>query len=342
LGKGDEDGFEFNDVPCDEIKFFFFDYTSKHVLDGTIPVTPDDKFTFNLAEVAKRANVLQTLNGVTGYLVFVTMAGFEGKDANFIMAADAFLSLGEATTEIPVLGLADGADGPAGLTNSNNCVRDGRWVDCSPIISGTRLTTGDGVPNNTEVLVDVEIFPRSYYWRHHSNPYYQNVFVSWLDNNYGWEVPIDVFDDSEKALSWTIPMPYELNALVVVPDGQVPKCPKKPDTEDKANIHNIWCWLDGSIDFTTLPEPGYPRDFGFVRMYLPEGKDTGPGKGATSAGAFFNMVLVADFGPVCGSYTDCAAADPPPVEVTDHTVSMFTLLGHDVGKLVYGAAPSAD
>ncbi|RMD67943.1 MAG: hypothetical protein D6819_10565, partial [Gammaproteobacteria bacterium] len=127
------------DTPCDLIHWYFFDYTSKHMLNQTLLVTPDDKLLFDWRSSIEEKG-REDLDGVIGYLVFTTDASARGEAANFAMAGDAFLTVGFDHAWIPVLPMTDGNDAQEpGPSPDNNCVTGGNNIPkCSPIVAGTR------------------------------------------------------------------------------------------------------------------------------------------------------------------------------------------------------------
>lgn len=315
-GKGNGD-LEFNDVPCDEVHWAFFDATSKHIKNSTFPVTPDDKFVFSLAK-----HLEGTYQGVPGYLVFLTEKAMSGEAANFIMAADAILRVFETETEIPVFGLADGNDGPpptgsgGKITRTNNVVvgLDGKTIQLSPTVTGTRLNDGSGNPGLVDV--DVQYFPRKWY---------TNVFVTWLDDNYSEykSVMSNIFDDDQNDDSYLWPLDCELNINVF------------DDNEYTFKRFTQIFWGGDALDcvrfMDQIPYPGPDKGYkpGFVRFHLPQ---VGPaGDGATAAGIFLNLVFSSWY-PVM----DGKIAPDNSVACTGSCYwapgSVTTFLGKDVGK----------
>ncbi|RMD69139.1 MAG: hypothetical protein D6819_07725 [Gammaproteobacteria bacterium] len=305
--------------PCDRVHWYFFDYQSRHLLDGIEFVTPDDKLVFDWRSKATESG--KALDGEIGYLVFTTEAGANGKAANFAMAGDAFLTLGIGHTPIPVLPMSDGDDAvEPGPSPANNCISGGDDIPrCSPIISGTRLSNGDGADR---VLVDLELFPRKFLLNLDQPElelkFALNALVVWLDHNYGTDnivpeyngITVEAFDEDENACSDTIPLPNELNVALVFPDITLNDntLPFPPPEVTEQLFQGTPLSLINLC--THNAEVGRGR-FGFVRYNLPEGEDVAGRGGATSAGVFFNIVFAAhqQFG-----------------------IGLSTQLGHDVGK----------
>lgn len=213
------------------IHWTFMDSRSRHVLNGEFPVTADDVAVFDWQDIV---NANGQLSGVTGYLVFQTLAGFNGEDANFSFFADAYFTTGAndpdnfnddywSSVNIPALPLADGADtGQTAPSLSNNIIVGGTSLNTqvSPLVSGIRTSIVDATAQWT--VVDLELANSI------NQPFgavaqdVGSLLVVWSDRNAtNWaSLGVDVFDDEEQRCSATLKLPNELN-LVWVPPASV-------------------------------------------------------------------------------------------------------------------------
>jgi hypothetical protein len=307
---GTQAGYGANNVA--NIYWNWYDEESNKILDGRIPVTPNQKLVISLRDLAATQGL--PLNGQAGYFAFTTDAGRQGQDGDFLMMGDAVFLTGptnpgvNTATSVPVLPMPDGMDGAPGdddfliPSNVNNCVSlpgpgpTAQQVDCSPITPGTRLSNGDA-DDLDQVVVDLELFPVRFA---------PQTLVVWQDRNYGvpggWSVPYEIYDDDEGACSGTINVPSELNLVPLNNLGS----PWPPGL-----VNTIWQGVDAASIADTCTPPSANR-FGFLRLFSPEGFNSVDVPGPNSAAVYFTIA-------------------------SESTVflpaSIHTWLGHDVGKL---------
>lgn len=323
------------------IHWTFMDSSSRHLLNGQFPVTADDVAVFDWQEIVE-ANA--QLSGVSGYLVFQTLAGFNGEDANFSFFADAYFTTGAngsgwddfwSSVNIPALPLADGADTTAAPTLNNNVVVGAATLDThvSPLVSGIRTSIVDAT--NQWSVVDLELANSTLQPFGQSSQVMGSLLVVWSDRNAtNWaNLGVDVFDADENRCSASISLPNELNLVWVPPVS-------KANGGGSGTGSNVFyntggpsflgnkidgsTATQGSLSYLCNPSAGgvLPASWaadrlngGFVKLRLPEPKAAGQTAVEASAAAAFTINL--NFG------TNSAA---------DFGWASETVLGHDRGK----------
>lgn len=331
------------------IHWTFMDSRSRHVLNGEFPVTADDVAVFDWHDIVTNNG---QLSGVTGYLVFQTLAGFNGEDANFSFFADAYFTTGVTNLEqpnqpidywgsvnIPALPLADGADaGQTVPSLSNNVVVGGTSLNTyvSPLVSGIRTSIVDATAQWS--VVDLEL------GKSQLQPFGQNsqdvgsLLVVWNDRNAtNWaSLGVDVFDNDENRCSATLKLPNELNLVWVPPLSVANDAPIGGGNEIFYNTGGP-SFLGQKIDGSSETQGSYSQlcdpngggvtplhsdtqsrlNGGFVKLRLPEPLAANQTAVEASAAAAFTINF--NFGDVSGG----APATANPSE---------TVLGHDRGK----------
>lgn len=130
------------------IHWFFFDDTSTHILDNTIPATADDFVPFDWAGIVVGAGAQAQCDGTTGYLVFSNVVATGGAAATFAMYGDAALVQGnwQSAAYIPVVPMADGADGGGALVAATNEVTYAAGIpaNLSPLSAGIPMDDDSG------------------------------------------------------------------------------------------------------------------------------------------------------------------------------------------------------
>jgi hypothetical protein len=226
-----------NDKKYANINWYWYNYLSQKVIDGTVKVTPDD-----VTELWA-SDLIPSYDGEDGYLVVATATpynteGVEG--APFSMFGEAAVIMSSCgskpapaddadaevcgadesydTVAIPVLGLTDGPDGDMTMpTKADNIKYSGvaGAPVVSPLVTGMRTSVSNGkLAANT--VFDLALAQEG------GRPYH----VIWLDQN-----RIDladilleacapgspgliggfIYDTEEKRNSWGGCLPYELN-----------------------------------------------------------------------------------------------------------------------------------
>lgn len=222
------------------IYWTLYNENSQKVEDGYCYVSPGDTVlwtTDNLVKIQQqlqRAGILSAgVQGVPdpvcgptnrtrfGYVVFETISGADGQDADFAFAADAAARIAPIMTgfaQLPALPMADGADplpAGSGLPVFQNEVITGTGtygdgfptspIRYSPISAGIRLTDADA--NALENVVTQMPL---------SGPASLNqmaLHVHWFPNNDPTRGSFgDIFDDMEGHCSHFTPLPRQLNA----------------------------------------------------------------------------------------------------------------------------------
>lgn len=222
------------------IYWALYNQRSVKVEDGTCDVSPGDAVLWSTdpavqaTQTAIRAGLLLTgiqdrpdpVCGPTnpprvGYVIFQTISGADGQDADFAFTADASMSLDGFASDVglPVVPLADGADplpdgsGYPGYKNEviaggvyNNTVASAP-VRYAPVTAGIRFHNGDGDLNEDRVTQ----MPVQGPWA--GNGMAAHVF--WFNlNQADRSAFIDLYDEHEGQCSFQIPLPDELNIYV--------------------------------------------------------------------------------------------------------------------------------
>ncbi len=187
-----------------------------------------------------------------GYVLFQTVAGADGQDADFAFAGDAVVMqdyLGEASAwSVPVIPMADGADfSPLDEPMiGNEVIAAATFGDgfplaqdpsrFAPVLSGIRMNNADGVANRLKTQMPL------------SGPAsgdQLSLHVHWFDRVNGNRNPgVVIWDDQQGFCSSAIPLPRELNLTLY-----------NNDTTVAANVAGNW---NNLIDAVTAPTPGNP------------------------------------------------------------------------------------
>ena len=307
-----------------DIHWFFFDHRSGHLLNGSIPVSPDLYFSFNWGDIVKARN--PSLIGEKGYLIFGTHKAqghaaadfsFFG-DAHLVFTPDSTRPLVKVAADIPVLPMNDGVDTPAQLasqrpTVDNQVIYDAAGIpsQASPLISGMRTNWSDGIQNVTSF--DLALSDRR-------SP---TLHVFWNDVNLGSRpghpgqpiigttVPpliggpgasYNVYDDNEVSCSGSIEFPDELNVVWVSP-------------KENQALGRSLRWVDHAFDLC-YPSSAANIHGGFVQYIINEWIDTNSNTPESSAVAFSITLTEPSSGAIF-------SIDTP---------TMHTVLGHERGK----------
>ncbi len=198
--------------------WFFFDASSKHIIDQTGVLTPNDVDTINWATTAAALAGTQ-LSNVPGYMVITTNAPVGATPpgsvaANFVMFGDATMHFNFAIGEyayIPVMAMADGIDGDfANVPMLGDEVLydaiSGVPSQVSPVVTGIRMNNGDGDGIDT-VAFDMVIGARSSA---------ETLQVLWFDRNGSGTANVVVYDHDENSCSSSIDINMELNLVLLV------------------------------------------------------------------------------------------------------------------------------
>jgi len=226
------------------IHWFFMSQNSKHLLNGTIPVSPDDVVVIDWGQVARQNGF--NADGVAGYMVLATerasttpfpaadfaffaeawmITGIDGDLWNVLTGApvtNGAGTIGLVDAKIPVLPMQDGADTVIGgnPTWDNNVVARGNLpsIKASPLHSGMPTIYPDGNPTDTHEF-DLTLGNRSIQVGPIANPFQiPTLLVVWNDRNVGqpWLGQVaDVFNDDEESCSASIDLPWQLNLIWV-------------------------------------------------------------------------------------------------------------------------------
>lgn len=259
-----------NQAPIDaRIRWTLFDANSIRVADGYCPISPDDVTVWTndsrLLAIQRAqdramvglglANIPSNICGTSvdlrvGYLVFQTVEGALGRDADFAMAGDAGIAIRTAppgdvlfalngVLGVPVLPMADGAD--ASLTQApalfNEIIASSYETvlqprDYAPIFAGNRMNDALPPVNANEVIVQMPIqgpglagVPAEA-----GTPVPAvavpsiSIHAHWFDRvNAARTVTVDMYDDQEQPCSFTLPMPREV--AIFIPNGWITPVP---------------------------------------------------------------------------------------------------------------------
>jgi hypothetical protein len=224
-----------------EIHWTLFDHRSKKVENGTCEVSPGDYVLWTTdpnvqaVQTEQRRELLQAgilgipdpvcgpSSDTNGYVVFQTIPGADGADADFAFWANGavvlpggFLGLPNASIgTVPMLAMADGADplpvGSGEPTIGNSVISGGRYLDgipadpvkYAPILAGIRMNNGDAFDDVVRIQAPIQ------------GPAGGNgisIHAFWFDRNDPDRFPSTlVWDDQEGNCSDSVPLPYELN-----------------------------------------------------------------------------------------------------------------------------------
>jgi hypothetical protein len=327
------------------IHWTFMDSRSRHVLNGDFEVTADDVDVFDWQDIV---NNNAQFSGVTGYLVFQTLAGFNGEDANFSFFADAYFTTGAnsggninddywSSVNIPALPLADGADaGQTVPSLSNNIIIGAATQDAhvSPLVSGIRTSIVDATAQWS--VVDLALANSINQPFGAESQAVGSLLVVWNDRNAtNWgNLGVDVFDTSENRCSASLSLPNELNLVWVPPASVANGAPIGGGNDIFYNTGGP-SFLGGNIPGTTTPQGMYSQlcdptgdditpagsdtqlrlNGGFVKLRLPEPK--AENQTAVEASAAVAFTINFNFGT-------------PGADIAENPSE--TVLGHDRGK----------
>ena len=209
------------------VHWFWMDYKSNELLDGTIKVTPDDEEFISAEAAAAAASSVATVptSGQAGYLILVNESASLGGAPTFQFAADAWVENTNTSVSlptqvsIPVYALADDVDNTTFPTPANNVIENNGAPDASPI--HTAIRTSSTNPEFNVRVVDVPLFKNNELATHTYE--YLNTLVVWSDRNGADSLdfktdnqPFYFVDSDENQQS--VPgkdMPNELNFLQV-------------------------------------------------------------------------------------------------------------------------------
>jgi hypothetical protein len=257
------------------IRWYWYDYKSKHGYDEDDVLTPDDVLTLTASD-------LEIPAGEAGYLVVTNWVADIDTDAQFPLYGEAALVMNDCRTgtsdqdivPIPVLAMTDQADqGPSAPgqlvdpylpTRADNVKYDTNYPNAvSPLLTGTRTGRSDGLTGQF-TMFDLTFgergtgpgalcdFPNTGTWH-----------VVWLDENVGWDSSAvsNIFDSEENQRSITTKLPKELNFIPV------------------------------DITNSMVPGGASPNMDGFIRYRLDEYRDSAWNEAETS-GVFFSLVQI--------------------------------------------------
>jgi hypothetical protein len=270
------------------VHWYFFDQDRSLMTSGNFSVQRDVLTVFSLDDEAP-----DNLKNEPGYLIFTTAAARSGAAANFAMMGSAYLKLGTKITlpapgasgevrrsfvSLPVLPMSDGVDVAGTEPRLRNEVVYGGNVptQASPLASGLRLSIPDGDRLET-VFFDLPIQAGAL------GDERSTLLVIWLDDDYGFtDVPISLHFGATTCSSM-VDLDRGLNLLLVFEDrGGVLRFNSFPFTYGLGT---------SGMPLLCKPSAYGSVPVGYLRVELPEGNDSGPGLGATSAGAAFSVML---------------------------------------------------
>ncbi len=207
---------------CDDLRYFFFDAKSFERASGTLEVSSNDLLIFDASQ--------RIPGNIPGYLVFVTLEGARGRDANFAFFAEAAMTFQEGgsfndifTLHVPAIPMSDGLDG--GDTHpelGNEVIENGGIIDenlglvtaVSPLAAGMRTANGDDGFATGKVHFNMTLGQRDAT---------DNLLIVWLDDNYDGSggkpdlssTPIQVYDEEETQCDNQLRLNHELNLIWV-------------------------------------------------------------------------------------------------------------------------------
>jgi hypothetical protein len=240
-----------------KIYWAMFNKKSVKIADGTCDVSPGDMTLWTTdqavqqVQLAQQAGILSS--GVQGipspvcgpspsirprfaYVVFQTMPGADGMEADFAMTGEAMArsSVYRANISVPVLPMADGQDPLPTESGTpehlNEVISSGAYGDgvaqsphkVAPIVAGIRMNDADN-DLGEDVVTQMPI----------SGPAGRSglsLHVHWFDRNDAARVAAtDIYDDMEGQCSEPLPLPNELNltmynqSIESIPPGTIQK-----------------------------------------------------------------------------------------------------------------------
>lgn len=288
-------------APVDaRIRWTLFNADSVRVADGYCPISPNDVTVWtndprllNIQRAQDRALVGLGVSGIPsnicgtsvdlrfGYLVFQTVEGTLGRDADFAMSADAGIAINTGSLlpalngvlGVPVFPMADGAD--ASLTQApalyneiiassyDTVLQPRRYA---PIFAGNRMNDALSPLNGNEVIVQMPIQGPGLAGVADGTPLVAavaypsfSVHAFWFDRvNPARSVTVDMYDDQEQPCSFTLPMPREVG--VFIPNAWIPPVTTPPYVP-------TWGNLSGLTSF--VPPLVVPPNNGFGSLDIP-------------------------------------------------------------------------
>jgi hypothetical protein len=243
------------------IRWTLFDVNSVRVADGYCPISNNDITVWsndarliNIQRAQDRALVGRGVDDVPsnvcgytcdlriGYLVFQTVEGALGRDADFAMSGDAGIAINtlgvlpslDGVLGIPVFPMADGADASLNqapalfneiIASSYQTVLQPK--DYAPIFAGNRMNDSLPPVNTNEVIVQMPIQGPGTLGVWDGIPLVVptsipniSLHAFWFDRvNPARNVTVDMYDDMEQPCSFTLPMPREV--AVFAPNGWI-------------------------------------------------------------------------------------------------------------------------
>ncbi len=299
--------------------WFFFDATSKHIINQEGILTPNDVDTIDWADTAETLAGNTLLDGTPGYMVITTNAPVSATPpgsvaANFVMFGDATMHFNGVTGEyayIPVMAMADGVDGDfanvpmLGDEVLYNAI-SGVPSQVSPVVTGIRMNNGDQDGIDTVVFDMVIGGPINAT---------ETLQVLWFDRNGSGTANVVIYDEEENSCSSSIDINMELNLVLIDADANTSQNLTQPGPT--GNITGVEVFCDPSFDNGNEQE-------GFVLYSLAELGDTL--LGAVDSGAVaFSIVAGGSFGVPTG----VAMNGPWP----GAPISINTALAHERGKI---------
>lgn len=225
------------DVP--QIYWTLFSPDSTKIQDGTCDVSPNDTVLWTTDPAVRNVELLQRsgliIAGILdrpnpvcgpttpfrfGYVVFQTVPGTDGQDADFAFTATAHISANVAPffieVGVPPVPMADGADplptGSGFPAFQNEVIASGNYGDqvpaqpvrYAPVTAGIRFHNADGDVLEERVTSMPVTGP--------AGDYGFSWHVFWFNlNQPGRTTYIDFWDDMEGQCSLSLPLPRELN-----------------------------------------------------------------------------------------------------------------------------------
>jgi hypothetical protein len=289
----------YGQAPAPRIYWAMFDERSVKVDDGTCDVSPGDMTLWTTdanvrtLQGRQRAGILSS--GVQGipdpvcgpgatirprfaYVVFQTVPGADGMDADFAFTGEAMAraAVYNATIGVPVLPMADGQDPqPVGSGTPeflNELISGGTYGDgnpfqplkYAPIIAGIRMNDADG--NIAEQVVTQMPIGGP------AGGSGLSLHVHWFDRNDPARVAFnDIYDDMEGQCSETWPLPNELNLTMynqsITPIGAIPGPGASWNNVGNPGGFN----QDGSkVNVIQSVEPAFGQGIGTVPYCIPD------------------------------------------------------------------------
>ncbi len=269
------------DPTAKKIHWIFYDHQGLRRQDGYFNLTPNAIYTLDWKSIGS------IQNGRPGYVLLVTDAGYNGDDADFNIFTEAKLSIGLESTNIPVFGMADGADGlDSEFTDQSGCLVQGLNEVCKdtpqqyqPLLSFSPLSSG--ILTGKDGEIGETVFDLMLGKRLKGYPFFgliigtePTLLVIWNDGLNYTNAMGYVYGSNGEYCSDVIPLNHRLNLVWILPTSTSPQ----PILKIPATTYKSLCFPPGGASgiqsqYFTLELPTNPFQSTSVAFSLIMGTD---------------------------------------------------------------------